>query len=489
MPKIPDMVRREFVSGLPLQSRGKVRDTYTLTDTRFVLPVATDRLSIFDFVLPAEVHQKGEILAALNVFWATELYGWGPQDAVAWGREIDLYLPEAHRGNADLQKRGMVVKKLDMVPVEAVVRGYLTGSGWAAYQETAPNYMVCGHTLPHGLQDGDLLPEPIFTPTTKATEGHDEHMDFNAVADRFGPGIGARALQLFTRASEFARARGILIADTKLEFGTEPVTGELVLGDERFTPDSSRFWLLDDWKKSRATGTSPTSLDKQYVREWGKKFGINNLKPERPEDVERVHHQIVPRDVLARTARIYRYIFYLLTGKRLEAFQQEVMGVPASLPPIEIVLGSESDLPQVQGGLDELRNAKVSFRLHIISCHRNPGVLRRYAEESVPRNATVIAAAGKAAALPGVLQAWLREYGKGEVPVLGVGLVGKTDQENAASILSIEELPGNPVVLEGAGKAYFGGKGFLQACTDAVTKEFFLPPSAPKDAKLSFMVG
>jgi phosphoribosylaminoimidazole-succinocarboxamide synthase len=495
MSKVPISMSRQFVSGLTMISRGKVRDTYALANDALLLPVTTDRVSIFDFVLPAEVPQKGEVLTALNIFWLLALgrklapYS---QDVVAFGSGIDYYLPQRLQGNAKLQKRAMVVRKLQMVPVEAIVRGYLTGSGWNAYTKTAPDHMVCGHRIPEGLKDGDRLPSPLFTPTTKAAEGHDEYVSAEEVTARYGPRIETIALELFEAASKIALERGIILADTKLEFGVDPALANIdpamqrfVLGDERFTPDSSRFWLLDDWKRSREKGTSPTSFDKQFVREWGKTVGIHKLDPLRSEDVAQVHGLTVPQDILAGTARLYRYIFYLITGMRLETFQRSQMNIPASLPSVEIVLGSESDLPQIEGGFGVLRRNNVHFRVHVISCHRNPDTLRQYAALMVPPDATVIAAAGKAAALPGMLQAWLQYYGHGHIPVIGVALNGNEDSDLTAARLSIERLPGTPVILEAKDKAYAGREGFALACRNACVMEFFVPRRSPKEPKFN----
>jgi len=496
MSQIPAVADREFVSGLTMVSRGKVRDTYALTRENVLLPVATDRVSIFDFVLPAEVPQKGEVLTALNVFWFLAL-GQAqltfPQDVIAFGRNIDGYLSNGLRGNTELQKRAIVIKKLRMIPVEAIVRGYLTGSGWSVYTKTAPGHVVCGHILPPGLNDGDQLPQPLFTPTTKATVGHDTDITIEKVRTEFGLTIENVALYLFELASKIALERGIILADTKLEFGLDldSQSGELVLADERFTPDSSRFWLLDDWKRSRKEGRSPTSFDKQFVRNWGKTVGLDKLDPSRPEDIERVCTLTVPLDVIARTAQLYRYVFYLVTGMRLEAFQRATMGIPvvsAPLPPVEVVLGSISDLQYAESGLGTLCAGGVRYRLHIISCHRNPEALQQYAKTMVPPNATVIAAAGKAAALPGVLQAWLRHYGKGHVPVLGVALGETGNRDLAAARLSIECLPGTPVILNTDGKAYCGALGFLQACSAALTSEFFVPIASPKEPEFNFRV-
>src|SRR3989344_7293252 len=487
MNKIPASVRRQPLFGLDRISQGKVRDTYAIPRKDLLLPVATDRVSIFDFVLPAEVSQKGEVLTALNIFWAMQLREYFPQDLIAFGDGIDGYLPDNCRGRTDLWKRAVVVKKLNMLPVEAIVRAYLTGSGWSAYVKTAPNHVVCGHALKPGFKDGDRLPELIFTPTTKAAEGHDEHMNVEDVRNRFGAKMEESSLMLFRLAYNVALKKGIAIADTKLEFGIDPETGKLVLGDERFTPDSSRFWLFDDWNKSREEERSPVSFDKQFVREWGKTVNVDKLNPLYEEHVEYVHSLTVPSEILARTRQLYRYIFYLLTGMRLEAFQREKMCISTPLLPVEVIIGSESDMKQIQAGLDELYKKADPYRVHIISCHRNPEELRKYAENMIPENATVIAAAGKVAALPGVLQAWLRYYGKGHIPVIGVGLEGKNRRENVAAALSIEQLPGNPVVMDEYGKAFLGGDGFLRACQAALSKEFFVPPTKLKEARFDLI--
>ena len=493
MSKIPECVSRQFVSGAGLgsASRGKVRDSYIL-GTGHLLPIATDRVSIFDFILPAEVPGKGEVLTAMNVFWARRklIADRFPQDLIAYGAGIDEHFLPEFRGNPELHKRATVVKKLNMLPVEAIVRGCLTGSGWTAYQETAPDHKVCGWSLLPGLRDGDALPAPIFTPTTKAAVGHDEHMDAGKVQKKFGSGIETEALELFHVANEIALARGIVLADTKFEFGTDPITGKLTLGDERLTPDSSRYWLFTDWEASRKEGRSPTSFDKQFVREWGKTVGIDKLDPKIEDHVRQVRALTVPQEVLERTARIYRYIFFMLTGWRLEKFQREVMGIHAdALPSVEIVLGSKSDFPHIESGLAILREAGVSYRLHVISCHRNPEVLMQYARDIDPNVGVVIAAAGKAAALPGVLHAWLRHFKKDYIPVLGVALPGDNEAENSAARLSIEELPGKPVILDNGGSAYFGATtGFGKACEHAVAKEFISLPSASKPTALNLLV-
>ncbi len=471
MTKIPKDVIQEPLAGLELLRRGKVRDTYRLSDESKLLVVASDRISIFDHVLNAQVAEKGAVLTATNVFWRTEVMReLFAHDLVAAGSAIDAFLPEALRGDPELQARATVVQKLRMLPVEAVVRGCLTGSGLTAYKKTGE---VCGHKLPEGLQDGDRLSEPLFTPTTKAEVGHDEHVSAESVRREHGTGLELLALELFSTARTYAADRGIVLADTKFECGLD-VHGRLTVGDEVLTPDSSRFWDGRQWAavQTKAVRKSPTAYDKQYVRGWGKTVGIDAKKPERDYDVGWVHGQPVPDGVLRQTTRLYRYIFWRLTGVKLETYQHDVMGIDVCPPPVHVVVisGSESDLPQMLHGL-MLLTALPSAERHVISCHRNPDALARIARE-MRDDAVVIASAGMAAQLPGVLKALLEKEGKGHVPVIGHACQGKDEAANMAARLSIEQLPGQPVVLDRDSKAYFGEDGFTEACRAAMRYEF-----------------
>ncbi len=481
MAHLPESVKAEFVN-LPLYRRGKVRDTYLLPDHRdLLLSVASDRISIFDFVLPAIIAQKGEILTAMNVFWRTQIIGGVvPHDLAAYGSGIDNYLPMHLRNNPELQKRASVVRKLTMLPIEAVVRGYLTGSGFESYQKTR---MVCGHVLAEDFFDGSELPYAIFTPTTKKEEGHDEHIGADAVGRKYGAAIERISLQIYQSASRFAQRRGIVLADTKFEFGTNGSV--LTLGDELLTPDSSRFWDIDAWRNATTARKSPSSLDKQFVREEGRRFGIKELDPRRVEDRARVHSFEIAPSICAQTTRIYRHIFSRLTGMKLEVFQSSIMGIDVEIPMtrIEIVLGSRSDLDQTEEGRLLLSlQSKVNAHLHVISCHRNPETLRNFVA-GLGRNCVVIAAAGKAAALPGIIRSWLEYFGKGDIPVLGVALEGNSDASDYAARLSIEELPSRSVILDGD-QAYFGGKGFLKACMDAVKNEFLCASGTAREAHI-----
>jgi phosphoribosylaminoimidazole-succinocarboxamide synthase len=261
---------------------GKVREIYALEDDRLLL-VASDRISTFDVVLPTEIPDKGRVLTGLSGFWFTLLHEIVPNHMLAIRDD----------------GRSMECRRLQMLPVEVIVRGYITGSGWKDYEATGE---VSGHALPAGLRESDQLPEPIFTPSTKAEEGHDE----NITRDRAGEVLGEErmrevervAIQLYRTASEYARNQGIIIADTKFEFGLDE-HGNLVLGDEALTPDSSRFWPAADY----APGRSQDSFDKQYVRDYCETTGWHKTYPG-PE---------LPEDVVMHTRSKYVEAFELLT--------------------------------------------------------------------------------------------------------------------------------------------------------------------------------
>ena len=280
---------------------GKVRDLYVpealhpLGDV--VLVVASDRISAFDFILPTPIPDKGVVLTQLSLWWFDQLAELVPNHVVS------LDVP------AEVAGRAMVCRRLQMFPVECVARGYLTGSGLAEYRETRE---VCGIPLPEGLVDGSRLPEAIFTPATKAELGeHDENVSFDVVSETIGADAAARlrdlTLAVYTRAEEIARARGVILADTKFEFGTDPVTGEIVLGDEVLTPDSSRFWPSDDWEP----GHPQPSFDKQFVRDWltSAASGWDRRGDVPPPEL--------PADIVERTRDRYLEAFERLTGAPL----------------------------------------------------------------------------------------------------------------------------------------------------------------------------
>jgi phosphoribosylaminoimidazole-succinocarboxamide synthase len=247
--------------GLELLHRGKVRDVYAV-DASTLLIVATDRLSAFDVILPDPIPGKGEILTQMSLFWFDRTRSIARNHLV--DRAVEDVLPPGVDPD-DYRLRSVVARRLKPLPIEAVARGYLIGSGWKDYQATGE---VCGIRLPDGLAMADRLPQPIFTPATKAAAGeHDENIGFDQVVEAVGPALAEQVrrltLELYTRAAEYAQGRGIIIADTKFEFGLDQ-DGELILIDEVLTPDSSRFWPVDRWQP----GTSPPSFDKQFVRDY-----------------------------------------------------------------------------------------------------------------------------------------------------------------------------------------------------------------------------
>ena len=284
------------LKSLKFLHRGKVRDIYEV-DAQRLLIVQTDRLSAFDVILPTPVPGKGEVLTALSLFWFKRLAAFGPNHLL----DVDPGSVVAPDERDQIAGRAMVVRKLKPLPVEAIVRGYLAGSGWKEYRRTGA---ICGIGLPQGLQEADRLPEAIFTPSTKAPAGtHDENISFSECERLLG---GARAAQvrdtaiaLYSQAAEYAQTRGIVIADTKFEFGTDEGNA-LYLIDEALTPDSSRFWPADQYRP----GWSPPSFDKQYVRDWLEAQHWDK-KPPAPA---------LPPDVLARTAEKYREALRLLTA-------------------------------------------------------------------------------------------------------------------------------------------------------------------------------
>lgn len=323
---------RQLAGKLTRINQGKVRDTYALPDKSLLLLVATDRVSIFDFVLPAFVASKGHVLTALTVHWLNTILHSVANHLVAFGRNIDQHLPTQLRNSSELQKVALVVRKLEIIPIECIVRGYLTGSGWRSYQK---NGSVCDITLPTGLHDGSRLSSPIFTPTTKAETGHDEDLAVSRVISQHGVILATKSITIYRLLANFAKERSIILADTKFEFG-QGDDKSLVLADEVGTPDSSRFWDIDEWKTAVIQQKSPTPHDKELVRQWGLtipnpfepgKTGLNTLDTENPDHLDFVSKLTVPPEILAQTTSIYLNIFQRLTGTSLTDFTRNVMGV------------------------------------------------------------------------------------------------------------------------------------------------------------------
>jgi phosphoribosylaminoimidazole-succinocarboxamide synthase len=287
------------LKSLPRLGRGKVRDIYGVGDDKMLI-VTSDRLSAFDVVLPDPIPDKGRVLNEMANFWfgklghivPNQLTGVDPESVVQGADE-----------KAQVKGRSIVVKKLKPLPIEAVVRGYIIGSGWKDYQKTGK---ICGIELPKGLKQAQKLPQPIFTPATKAEEGHDENISFEEVVKLIGRDVAEKvrdiSIRLYKEASEYAATKGIIIADTKFEFGTD-AKGHLVLIDEVLTADSSRFWPADSYQ----VGVSPPSFDKQYVRDYLETLDWDKTPPA-PK---------LPAEVIARTSQKYREALERLTGRKL----------------------------------------------------------------------------------------------------------------------------------------------------------------------------
>jgi len=290
------------LESLPLIHQGKVRDVYAAGDDHLLI-VASDRLSAFDVVLPDPIPGKGVVLTALSIFWFHRTAHIVPNHLADLPLEAVVSDPEER---ARIQGRAVVVKRLKGLPVEAIARGYVIGSGWKDYQRTGT---ICGIRLPEGLKLADRLPEPIFTPSTKAEKGqHDENIGFGAVEELIGADMARQVRQatmaIYRAGAEYAAGRGIIVADTKLEFGLDDAGG-LVLMDELLTPDSSRFWPAGEWKP----GENPPSFDKQFVRDYLETLDWDKTPPG-PE---------LPRHIIEQTVQRYREAYRRLTGDELPA--------------------------------------------------------------------------------------------------------------------------------------------------------------------------
>jgi phosphoribosylaminoimidazole-succinocarboxamide synthase len=295
-----NIVLETDLAGVERHGRGKVRDVYSVGDS--LLIVATDRISAFDYVLATGIPDKGKVLTQLSVFWFDFFKDLTPTHFLT--ANVADYPEPLPRYADQLQGRSMLVKRARMVEIECVARGYISGSGWKEYKESGT---VCGIRLPDGLKESDKLPEPIFTPATKAQTGHDENVSFETVVSLVGGDLARRlrdlTLAIYTRAAQYAETRGIIIADTKFEFGF--VDGELVLADEVLTPDSSRFWPRETY---RPGGAQP-SYDKQYVRDYLESIRWNKQPPA----------PALPEEVARKTSEKYREAYRVLTGAELKA--------------------------------------------------------------------------------------------------------------------------------------------------------------------------
>ena len=297
---VPGTVATTDISELALINRGKVRDVYEV-DKNTLLIVATDRISAFDCVMPSQIPYKGRILTQISAFWFDRLKNTVGTHLISTSLAD---MPEPVKARQELEGRSMLVKRANVFPVECVVRGYLEGSGWKDYLASGS---VCGHRLPAGMLQCSRLEEPLFTPATKAASGHDENIDFerfiNIVGKEKADTLRTLSLEIYKRAAVYAESRGIIIADTKFEFGVTR-EGDLILIDEALTPDSSRFWELDKY----SPGKPQRSYDKQYLREYLESLDWDK-KPPAPE---------LPLEIVQATTQRYLDAFEKLTGKGLE---------------------------------------------------------------------------------------------------------------------------------------------------------------------------
>ncbi len=294
-----DVLLKTDFKGLKLFRRGKVRDVYDLGEK--LLIVSTDRISCFDAVLPCGIPYKGKVLTGISRFWFDFIKDIIPHHLIT--ADTDKYPAELKKYKADLDGRSMLVLKTKPLPVECVVRGYLSGSGWKEYKETQS---VCGISLPKGLQQSDKLPEVIFTPTTKADVGHDQNIAQKYVVDMLGAEIAERlkkvSIEVYKRASGYALGKGIIIADTKFEFGIH--NNRMIIIDEVLTPDSSRFWPLEDYK----SGAVISSFDKQFVRDYLETLDWDKSPPA----------PTLPKEIIEKTTEKYLEAYHKLTGRELK---------------------------------------------------------------------------------------------------------------------------------------------------------------------------
>lgn len=292
------LLRTDFPD-LQFHASGKVRDVYVLGSDRLLF-VASDRISAFDYVLASGIPHKGQVLTQISMFWFDFLKDIVPSHLIT--ADVDRYPAELKKYADQLRGRSMVVMRAEMFPVECVVRGYISGSAWKEYKATGA---VCGIGLPKGLRESDQLPEPIFTPATKATTGHDENISFDAMTQILGGELSEQlrdlTLRIYKKAADYARKRGIILADTKFEFGRTPKG--ITLADEVLTPDSSRFWPADKYQP----GSAQESYDKQYVRDYLEQIRWNKQPPA----------PALPPEVVRKTSEKYLEAYERLTGRKL----------------------------------------------------------------------------------------------------------------------------------------------------------------------------
>ncbi|POM18829.1 Phosphoribosylaminoimidazole-succinocarboxamide synthase [Burkholderia cepacia] len=420
---------------LPLLGRGKVRDNYAVGNDKLLI-VTTDRLSAFDVVMGEPIPNKGRVLNQMANFWFDKLAHIVPNHLTGDAPEAVVAADEVEQ----VKGRGVVVKRLEPIMIEAVVRGYLAGSGWKEYQASGA---VCGVQLPEGLQNAQKLPEPIFTPAAKAEMGeHDENITFEETERRIGTELAATirdiSIKLYKEAADYAATRGIIIADTKFEFGLDN-HGKLYLMDEVLTADSSRFWPADQYE----VGTNPPSFDKQFVRDWLEaQRGARRRRRRRcrPTSSRRRPRSTRKRSSASPARR---------SPDRGPYDMSEIQTAHThSAPLVGVLMGSSSDWDVMKHAVAILQEFGVPYEAKVVSAHRMPDEMFDYAEKARERGLrAIIAGAGGAAHLPGMLAA------KTTVPVLGVPVASKY-LKGVDSLHSIVQMPkGVPVATFAIGEA------------------------------------
>lgn len=307
-------------AGLRLVHRGKVRDSYEIPDNgELLLQVATDRISVYDVVLPAQIPNKGAVLTGITAHWLKGPLNGYDNHLFAYGPKMDPWLPEELQGNNELMSRAIIVMKVDVLPYELIVRGYLTGSAWKSYQKDGTAF---GITLPPGLHDGSRLPVALFTPTTKAQEGHDLPVAESELEAKYR----RLALEVYAIMAHYCKEAGLILADTKLEVGK---SGRLC--DEIGTPDSSRFWDIEAYNQAQSRGELPLPMDKQIMRNWFQQTVKRKIDPASPVDQAFVANLVVPDDIIAATSEIYLELFQRLIGTKLQVFHETYLGIPSAV--------------------------------------------------------------------------------------------------------------------------------------------------------------
>lgn len=410
------------LEGLTRIARGKVRDIYAVDGG--LLLIATDRVSAFDVVMNEGIPNKGKVLTHVSKFWFDRLADVVPNHLIT--TDVAKMPAAVRRFESLLAGRTMYVRKAQPLPVEFVVRGYLAGSGLKDYKKTGA---ICGVKLPAGLVESSRLPEPILTPTTKAAVGHDEPIDFAGVVERIGKDLAEKtrrvSLEIFQRAHAIAEERGLLLADTKFEFGV--LDGQLLWIDEALTPDSSRYWSKAAWKE----GEPQQPFDKQVLRN----YLLSQPWDQKPPPPK------LSAEIIAQTAQRYIESARILTGSAPEGCGDAGAGR------VGIVMGSDSDLPQLEDGIGVLKEFGVPVEVRVLSAHRTPAEAHRFAREAEANGIRVIiAAAGGAAHLAGAMAA------ASTLPIIGIP-IASTPLAGFDALLSTSMMPpGIPVATVAVGK-------------------------------------